>query len=130
MENENMLPFVDLKKVLPLIKKAWDFQAKGYGTTFIDLSGHVGTLDIKLYVHGWSGIKSESFHCEIRLSEVEKTKWMRFDVDRINDAMNEIDALIENLPTEEELRKKNVAIKLENDRKQYEILKARFDSPS
>lgn len=122
-----MLPFVDLKKVLPLIKKAWDFQAKGYGTAFIDLSGHVGTLDIKLYVHGWSGSKSESFHCEIRLSEVEKTKWMRFDSERIKKAMNEIDHLIKNLPTEQEARERDEARMLENKRKQYEALKAEFE---
>lgn len=126
--NDNMFPFVELNKVMPLIKKAWDFQAKGYGTAFIDLSGHVCTLEIKLYVHGWAIGRDEDFSYQIRLSESPEEKWNRFNSDHVNQAISEIDELIEDLPTEQEVRDKNEAIKLESQRKQYEALKAKFES--
>ena len=128
-KNDNMMPLTDFSNVMPLLKKAWEFQSKGHGTAFIDLSGHVACISIKLFVHGWrSGIDGD-IDIEIRLCETEENKWARFDVNNVNRAIESIDELIDNTPSLEEARANQHAAELERQKKQYEKLKAKFEPP-
>lgn len=115
-----MPKMIEFKELQPLIKKCYEFQNKGYGTVFIHISGHVGTIDISLHTHGWVASSDADFENSLN---IEADSRFKSDIQK---AIQRVTVFMRNLETKE---KKDARIKKwieDSERKRYEALKKKF----
>lgn len=64
METKQLVPFEAISEV---IKKAYQFQVDGHGEVMVDMSGHVTSLTIRLFINKWVAYANPDFSRSVYL---------------------------------------------------------------
>lgn len=115
-----MPKMIEFKELQPLLKKCYEFQNKGYGTVFINLSGHVGDVDISLHTHGWISHSDGDFNNSLNIKADSKFK------SDIQATIGRIERFMYDMETKEQRDARIKKVNEDAERKRYEELKQKF----
>lgn len=94
MSNENNKPMIFSGELIELIKILFDAQSKGICTVFINISGHVQLVDVRIFKDSWVSDSEADFDSSIYIDDDDnnlKIKELKKEVVKFLDSIDELE---------------------------------------